>query len=268
MSDWRKSNDMDDYAAKWREERSDGEGPPPISTRRWNVRYGGGAASWSPLDLGSQLVGFFDFSRYGEASTVSDLVSGQAFTAAGSVALGTGLNGRRAAILDGTDDCFECVGIPTAWPTGANPATIFAVVNQTALVADTGTRIIAGWGTGAAATTTFLTRVVVSGQNRIRMQTGDNAVGKSSTLTADFSGRKLVIGTSSGTEVAASMDSLTSTPTAVVPAVGTTRTRLFAGSGAGAATFFQGDCSYLGVVAGSLSAGNLALLRAWGESVK
>lgn len=227
-----------------------------------------GGGGWSPYALGSSLVGFFDFEAYASAASVVDLVSGQAFTAAGSVALGIGANGRQCAILDGTDDCFEFAGIPTGWPTGANPLTIFAVVNQTALVADTGGRMICCYGNGVTTVSALLTRVVVSGQNRIRMQVGDGAIAQTSTLTADFSGRKLVIGTSSGTAIAAEMDATGSTPTACVPSVATTRTRLFAGASAGAASFFQGDGSALGIVNAILGAGDLAKLRAWGEARK
>lgn len=137
----------------------------------------------------------------------------------------TGFNGSPGLTFDGTDDYLELASQP--FPSGAGVAEIWAVVSQDALVADTTTRPLLGYGGVNGQVSRLFQRVVTSGTNRARAVVGDGATGQQLNNTAvDFSGRHVLRLSVGATASNLYVDSDTAVNLSVVPATGTTRVRL------------------------------------------
>jgi hypothetical protein len=211
----------------------------------------GGLAFTAPeVFLGASLLGFWDAERNamitqsgGLVSSWTDVVGGyaavQATAGSKPTVSATGFNGRQAVALDGIDDFLELIGVP--FPTGASPCEIWALVDQTALPADTTLRFIFSYGGAATATTRTIGRTVTSGVNRVYILSGDGSAAPSTTATPAFDGRHVARGIITATTFNAAIDdTLGDVPRASVSATGTERVRIGAISRTTAVNFYQG----------------------------
>lgn len=207
-------------------------------------------ASWNPITgLGSSLLAYWDADTASSltlsgsnVTTWADVKNGYAVTQAVSgskpIYSATGLNNRGAVTFDGTDDFLELASQP--FPSANNGSEIWALVNQTALVADTTARGIAGYGTDLASTSRYDIRRVITGVNR-------GGVGGAATVSntaADFSGIHVIRGRFEATQISVSIDGNTAATGAAIPNTGTTRVRIGA-TPLAAPTYFQGAVNAL-----------------------
>lgn len=242
----------------------------PLTRPLGTVDGEGGA--WNPAMLGATLIERWSIDDSGlitqavppGISTWKGEIIGSSFNngtpANQPVYSATGWNGLNpGAAFGGVSTVLAISSVP--YPAAALPSEIWAVVDQTALVADTTTRNIFTYGGGANTTWRSIQRVVVSGQNRIQATcgTGSNIT---CTLAADFSGRHAVCGIFDGTTVTAGMDGVLATPVAAVPTTGTTRSRIGANSATTAAAFLQGEVREI-LITGTTTAAQKALLWAY-----
>lgn len=231
---------------------------------------------WTPLDLGADLLAWWSADRNdsilrtGGTPIVSwtDVRNGYVLTqgVAGSrpAYSPTGFGGFPCIVFDGTDDELTLASCPL--PTGATPAEVWAVANQSALVADSGTRQLFSYGGTSNATRRALLRRVVSAANRASLDVGDNSVAQPVNDTAvDFSGRHFVRGVFGATASTVQVDgNATITSTSVVPVTGTTRVRVGASSANTAANFWNGSVRDI-VVTNALTAAQAAPMAVWAE---
>lgn len=225
----------------------------------------GGAAVWTPLDLGASLLGWWaaeDLSATPVSSWVDRIGAYDCTAAAGERPAwsATGWNSVAPGVtFDGTANFLTLASQP--FPSGSATASIWGVVDQTALVADTTTRMIASYGGDTAGTQRRLSRRVVTGANVLTSQ----AATTTADATGDFSGRHLARGLYTPTGIYAGLDGNMSVVAAIVPATGTTRFRIGATSAAVAANLFQGAIRHL-LVTAALTSGQVTQLNAWGAS--
>lgn len=233
------------------------------------------AMGWSPFVLGASLLAWWDAERSdlitqsgGLVSSWRDIVAGydatQSVGASKPAYSGTGFNNRPGLIFDGVDDELTCVaGGLLAQLGGSASYELWLAVSQDALVADATTRFLLNVGDGSVNTSRSVNRLVSGGVNRARTLVGNGAssVGASQTTT-DFSGRHIVRGASTATDVTTTVDGVASSTAAVVPNTTATRLRLGAGSAASAASFHNGVVS-AALITGPLSAGDAAKLYAY-----
>jgi hypothetical protein len=161
--------------------------------------------SWTPRRLGASLLAWWDAERSDLITQSGALVSSwkdivaayNAVQAVGSqkpAYSGTSFNGRPGITFDGVDDVVEVASL-SALPSGATPGEIWALTDQTALVADTGARVIAGYPNNNSTEVRRIERNVVSAANRavIRVGTGSGTFTPTN-ASVDFSGRHVVRG--------------------------------------------------------------------------
>ena len=233
------------------------------------------AARWNPLQLGADLLAWWSADRSdsiitGTGGVVSwvDVKNGYVATQGTSGSRPayspTGFGGFPCIVFDGTDDELTVASCPL--PTGATPAEVWAVANQSALVADTGTRQLLSYGGTSNATRRALIRRVVSAANRASLDVGDNSVAQAVNDTAvDFSGRHFVRGVFGAAASTIQVDgNATITSTSVVPVTGSTRVRIGASSANTAANFWSGSVRDI-VVTNALSVAQAALMAVWAE---
>lgn len=238
------------------------------------------APAFYPTDLGASLLAFWDAERTdlitkdgsNLVSSWKDVVGGydavQAIGASKPLFSATGFNGRPCVIPDGIDDEMTLAPVPAGIPTGANGCIIWALVDQTALPADATNRHIITWGLNSN-TNRYIARLVNSGANRGFAAAGNGTTGIVSINTSvDFSGRHLVSGRVSATDVQADVDGVAGSPSAVTPATGATRLRLLAASAGTAAGFWQGPANAIFITSPTLTAGQLASITAWANARK
>lgn len=231
---------------------------------------------WNPLQLGADLLAWWSADRNdsiirtGGTPIVSwvDVKNGyvatQGVSGSRPAYSPTGFGGFPCIVFDGTDDELTVASCPL--PTGATPAEVWAVANQSALVADTGTRQLLSYGGTSNATRRALLRRVVSAANRASLDVGDNSVAQAVNDTAvDFSGRHFARGVFGATASTLQVDgNATITSTSVVPVTGSTRVRIGASSANTAANFWNGSVRDI-VVTNALSVAQAALMAAWAE---
>ncbi len=235
----------------------------------WNTA---GLSGWSPLQLGASLFAWWDAERAdlithvgGAVSSWADVVAGltvdQAVAGSKPTYSATSFNGRSGVTFDGTADELTRTTIGNL-PTGASPSWIISVVSQDALAADTTVRSAMMWGDISTANgERRLRRNVVGGVNRALTDVGNGAAVVGSTNTSvDFSGRHIVIGKVSSTDVQTDVDGVAGPSAAVVPAT-SGNNALSIGSAFGGG-FFNGIFNTLMVTA-ALSAANETLLLAY-----
>jgi hypothetical protein len=199
------------------------------------------AWAWTPTALGSALFAWWDTRRPdlitqsgGSVSSWKDIVSGldatQGVGAAKPTYGATSFNGGPGISFDGTDDTLETIGIGPI-PGGAGATDVWLLLDQAALVDDTAIRVSLSWGDSAANSRRDIRRYV-SGGNRANTYVGDGGAGGANTTntTVDFSGRHVQRAIITATSVQQDVDGVAGSPTAVVPATGTTRLRLGANS--------------------------------------
>jgi len=226
---------------------------------RLGLNKGAKAAAWTPLDLGGSLYDMWDAERAAQLTLSGAAVTAWASAKNGySAAQGVGasrpaysatsFNGRPGVTFDGSDDELTFAGVGV-FPTGATPSEIWALVDQTALPADTSNRMTASYGAGSTLRRA-LSRTVVTGVNRGRADAGNGTVSVTATDSlVDLSGRHVLRGVVTATDVSAAIDGATATTAAAVPATDVTRVRLGANSSTTAANFFQGVISLIAVTA-------------------
>lgn len=237
------------------------------------ARLGSGSrASWTPNNLGTDLLAFWDAERAATftlagslVTTWADAKNGYAPTQAISgfkpAYSATTFNGRPGVTFDGTDDYLSLESIP--FPVGANACEMWVLAGQSALPADATTRTSFAYGGTVASTRRVLYRAVTSGVNRLRFDVGDGSSAVSlNLLTTDLSGNHLQRGVVSSAQIAVSADGGTELTGAVVPATGSTRTRIGGNTANTAAAFWQGPINAI-LVTNPLSAPNAALLLAY-----
>lgn len=180
-----------------------------------------------------------------------DVINGLAVTPTGEPARpiysDSSFGGRRGVAVAGVSQTVTyatMVGLPS----GATPFEVHGLFDQTALVADTGTRTIMSMGGIAASNRFDLNRVVTLGVNRVQVVVPNNTVGIPVTnLNVDFSGLHYFRIVVTATETRVDVDGVAGTPVPVVPALGTSRFRLFATASNTPLQFAQGVKSGLWV---------------------
>jgi hypothetical protein len=223
--------------------------------------FGGGV--WSPADLGSSLLGWWDAERTDKltlsgssVTTWTDIVGSYAATqavgASKPVWSATSFNNRPGITFDGADDELTLGSAP--FPTGASASRMWLLVDQVAPVSDLTGRMAFGYG-DAATTSRRAGRAVDSGVNRANARTG---TGAGSTFVEDLSvsflGRHVVCVEFSPTTTGITVDGGSVTSAALVPSTATNRTRIGAATATAAAEFFQGVFNTILVDDGSAAA--------------
>lgn len=231
---------------------------------------------WSPLDLGSSLLAWWDAEAAGSLSLSGssvlswiDLKGGLALTPPSSGARplwqATAFNGRPMVTFDGSDDTLEASA--AALPSAAAPSEIWVLIDQQLSAADASNRIIAGYGSNATATWRVARRIVSTGVNRSGAQVGDNSTSVPVVGPAtDLSGRhvvRLAVGAISSQVFTDTVPTGTGgAPVTVTPATGNTRIRLGASPGTTANSFFTGGINSA-LVTGPLADPAATQLMGW-----
>lgn len=229
--------------------------------------------TFTPADLGASLLAWWNADRSdlitlsgSQITSWKDVVAAydevQAVAGSRPLYSATSFNGDPGATYDGTDDVLSLESVPI--PNGANPLEFWFTCNQTALAADTTARQVAGWGLGSSTNGQVrVQRAVVTGVNRARLIVGTGAGSVTVTDTAvDFSGYHYGRVVIDGANIRLDIDGNTGTPSACVPGIGTTRTRLGANASNTASGFWQGDArDYL--FTSILTSGQASNMSAW-----
>jgi len=144
----------------------------------------GRARGWTPSDLGSLLLAYWDAERLDKidlsgslvnswTDSVGALSASQSTSGFKPVYSATSFNGRPGITFDGTDDLLLNTALAAnLLPTGSNPSEIWVLVNQTVLPAVTTTGTVFLYGTTGANNRRVIRRVVVSAVNRAQASTG------------------------------------------------------------------------------------------------
>lgn len=123
---------------------------------------------------------------------------------------------------DGLSKCLRVTPVPTAIPTGSNAAWDWYVVDQNVPASTAGAPVLGGWGANTGGTQRTVTRVVVDGVNRARLNSGSVAGNLVTNLNVDFTGRHVVCAKVSSTEIEIVVDGIRMTPVSMSQAIGTT----------------------------------------------
>lgn len=225
----------------------------------WAARIPTLGASWSPLALGGDLYDMWDaedvskFALSGSSvdswtSSKNGYAAAQAISASKPVYSLTSFNNRPGVTFDGSDDELTYPGTGI-FPLTSAPGEIWALVDQTALVADTTQRSIVRYGSGNTVARDVV-RVVDTGVNRAKGIVGTTASAITTNAPAvDFSGKHVVRLEIGAAASSASADGVTSASVAGVPGTINTRTRLGANSATTASAFFKGVISLIAITA-------------------
>jgi hypothetical protein len=232
-------------------------------------------SAWTPFALGSSLLGYWDAEipstltlSGGNVATWTDLIGGYAPTQGTANSRpaysATSFNGRPGLTFDGTDDYLELASVP--FPTGATPSEIWVLASNAALPADTMARSTLSYGGNSVNTRRQVLRFVVTGTNRGRADAGTGAAGVTATDgVVDYSGAHVIRGIFTATAVDVQVDAQAATSSPVVPATGTTRTRIGANTNGTVAGFWQGTINAV-IVTQQLSAAQAAALSQYLKS--
>jgi len=227
---------------------------------------------WTPVNLGGALLAWWDaevptsFITVGNAVTTwVDLVASYAATQSVADAKptwsATGFNNRPGVTFDGVDDELTLASQP--FGSGAVDREVWLAADQVALVADTGSRAAFSFGGNASTNSMSLRRAVVTGVNRIASIVGSGAGATTVFANGEWNGRGVIRSQVRPTATTTSkIGEVAGTPSAVVPAIGTTRARIGAVPNDTAAAFFQGIMSAI-IVTSPLSAAQAIELGAY-----
>lgn len=203
---------------------------------------------WVPTDLGDSLIAWWDASEGvslsgSQVTAWADRKSGHSVTqgtaAARPLWSATSFGGKPSLTFDGIDDLLNMESLP--FMSGATPGEIWAVVQQDALVADTGARRLISIG-GATLSSRYIRRFVSGGVNRVHALVGDGtSLVQSGIPAVDASSRHVVRGVFTATSVQAGVDGTLGTSAAVVPNTPATRVNIGASSSSAiGAEYWQG----------------------------
>lgn len=236
----------------------------------------GSGSGASPVTiLGASLLAWWTADRSdlitlsGSAVTSwKDVVAGydavQGVGASRPVYSATSFNGAPSLTSDGVDDELTCTdaALLAALPAAALPSEIWAIADQSALVADTPARNIAAYGNGVNVGRR-LQRDVAGGNQRgqARAGTGASSTVKRDALV-DLSSRHVMRAIFTATAVNVSVDGSVNVQTAAVPATTNSRVRLFASDTAVASQFWFGGGRDI-LFTTPLSADQATALLAW-----
>lgn len=232
--------------------------------------FGVGGGGWSPSILGSSLLAWWTADR-ADLVTVSGAAvtnwkdvrnaydMAQSVSASRPTYSATGFNGFPGITFDGVDDCLEMASQP--FGTGAIDVEVWAIVQQDALVADTGDRMVFAFGADTVNPQARVQRQVLT-TNRAAARIGTGAANFNALSAADFSGRALIRVRFTPTVTYVSQDNGAEGSIAVVPGIGATRARIGAAASNFAGNFWQGKIRDI-LVTGPLSAGQAAAVNAW-----
>lgn len=229
---------------------SHGHGLSHASTTVWPARQ-----TFAPASL-TALFDEWDAEQAASLTLVGSVVSAwrttrnaysaeQATSSSRPAWSATGFNGRPGLSFDGVDDHMTLTGVGN-FPTGATPCEIWALVDQTALVADTTVRNVFSYGDTGGSPSRRMQRRVGSGVNRASGQV-TNLV--ASNTLVDLSGRHVVRVRIGATAIQTDVDGVAGASVAAVPATGTTRARIGASEATTPGNFFAGVINYIGVFA-------------------
>jgi hypothetical protein len=203
---------------------------------RWTPRTIGKLVAWwdaearSSLSLsGSSVVSWMDI--------VGGVAVSQAVVASQPAYSASSFNNRPGLTFDGTAD--ELTGTP-ATLSGATTGEMWALVDQTALVANTNVRCAFTMGS-TTANKRELARVVDSGANRARAATFTGSTTPTAQdTTVDFSGRCVLRAIFAPTLLTVEINGTTTSTVITANNTATTRVRIGANPAATAGNFWQG----------------------------
>lgn len=212
----------------------------------------GRGAGFAPSDLGAELLFGVDLLRAdlatvetGGLAALTDMVSGAQFAQSSSSARpaynASGFNGWPNANYDGFDDRLSYSG--TLLP-GGGGFELWALIDQTSLAADTGSKDYFGFGGNSSPARARFLRAVDSGVNRARALIPNGTAAVAITNTGvDLSGRHVVRTIVETTQTFVDVDGVQSDGVSVSPAI-LTASQALSRIGATAATtagaFFGG----------------------------
>ena len=244
---------------------------PDGSFRLWN---GTAVDVWVPTDLGVSLIAWWDaddlatitLEETTRVTVWTDKASGFApdqdtGLPARPIYSATGFNGHPCITFDGINHHLSLENTGPL-PIGAAPCEIWALVDQTALVADTIVRCVFAYGDSANGGRR-LSRNVVTGVNRGRASTGTGAAQVNVTDTAiDLSGRHVMRARYDGTTTSIAVDAGAAVSAAAVPATLTTWCRIASNDGDPSGLRWQGSIAAI-LVTELLTTDQATALRAW-----
>lgn len=190
----------------------------------------------------------------------------QAVSASRPVYSPTSFNGAPGLTFDGTDDEMTCTaaGFLAAMPTGAALGEMWGVAQQDEIAANTGVRILAGYGGDASTSRRAIERDVITGQNvpRNTAGTGGGTVSVGQT-SVNLSTRHVIRGRWTATAVLVSADNGAEASQAAVPATSANRARIGAISNSSASNYWKGLVRDVVMLSGNLTGGEAAALYEW-----
>lgn len=240
----------------------------PLLSNSVQVPTGPGDSGWTPLDLNTNTLAWWDSSQGVSTSSSSvtswiDRKSGynavQGTSASQPTFSVTSFNGAPGITSDGTDDFLEIETSP--FPIDANPIEIWAVSQNTDIISTT-TRILVSYG-AAAATARRLGRQT---GNTMFIATGTGGGAPFAATTDTVPSRHVLNARIGATTSFVSIDGGTENSVSAVPATTNTRFRIFANSGSASANqFWQGVTRHI-VITSPLTSGQRTLMLAWAMS--
>lgn len=217
----------------------------------------GGAKPWTPLDLESKLLAWWDASQGitlagSQVASWADRKSGysatQGISSARPVWSATSFGGKPGLTFDGNDDELTCTttGLLTLLPSGASPSELWAVVQQDAPDADSTPRHVFGYGSVSSLDRRILTRYqgTTPANSRGQLQFGDGSSNRTASLAdplITLSGRHVIRGRYGGDGAIYSQDGNAGSKTSAIPATVVGRVRIGASSQNPAGLFWLGQ---------------------------
>lgn len=190
----------------------------------------------------------------------------QGVSASRPVFSSTSFGGAPGVTFDGNDDYLDCTdtALLALLPIGSAIGEVWAIVQQDALIGDTGTKIVAGYGGAASTSRRGIARTIFSGQSRMTTQVGDGVGVIGANVAGDFASRHLVRSRATAAAISAHIDGAGSGDTAAVPATAASRFRAGAISNSSPGNYFKGVMRDIFLTTAVPSANQIAALEAWG----
>lgn len=228
---------------------------------------------WGPLLLGSKLVNWWDASTGVTLSTnkvtawadrKAGLSAAQGTDAARPIYSATGFNDKPGITFDGTDDFLRAAA--HAMPTGAGVSELWALVEQSSLVADTAVKTVVALG--AASGFDAQVRVGRTGAGNLNrgvsnVGTGGGAAIFPGQTTTDLSLRHVLRLQVGATSSVMSVDGLAGTVANGIPAIGAGNFSIGASGNTAPGGFWNGKVRDIISIAGALTTTEAASLLAY-----
>lgn len=212
-----------------------------------------GGGSWTPTDLGGNLLAWWDAEELlslslsgSQVSSWTDVVGGRVLSQSVGAAKPTyqesGLNSRPGLFFDGADDILTGTGF-AGFPVGADASELWVLLDQQTLPEAVGESVVVGYGGSLASVSRRVTRRTASGVNYAGTRIGagsTNPAGQNSSV--EFTGIHVIGNRVFPTETYVSIDSAQDVPISVVPATANTGTGLtdFQVASTGPGAFLRG----------------------------